>query len=51
MAESDVDRFVSEAEECVRLAEISVNAADKIAWLRLAENWVKLARAAKERDI
>jgi hypothetical protein len=48
---SNLERYLSEAEECVRQAAIAVSAADKIAWLLLAEDWVKLARAARERDI
>jgi hypothetical protein len=51
VAESDVDRFLSEAEECLRLAKIVISPLDKSAWLELAEDWMKLARAARERDI
>ena len=48
---SNLERYLSKAEECVRQAAIAVSAADKMAWLRLAEDWVKLAGTAKERDI
>jgi hypothetical protein len=51
MPENNVDRFLNEAEECVRQAEIAVAPLDKRAWLQLAEDWMKLARAAKERDV
>jgi hypothetical protein len=51
MPESDAERFLSEAEECIRQAKIAVNPLDKKAWLQLAEDWMKLARAAKERDV
>ena len=37
MVESNLDRFLSEAEECVRQSEIAINPIDKRAWLRLAE--------------
>ena len=50
MAESSVDRFLNEAEECLKQAQIAINPLDKKAWLQLAEDWMKLARAAKERD-
>jgi hypothetical protein len=49
MSESNFERFISEAEECVRQAEIAADVADKIAWLRLAEQWLHLALAVKER--
>jgi hypothetical protein len=49
--ERDVDRFLNEAEECLRQAAIAIDPADKKAWLQLAEDWMKLARAARERDV
>ena len=51
MGEGDADRFLNEAEECLRQADMAVNPLDKKAWLQLAEDWMKLARAAKERDL
>jgi hypothetical protein len=51
MPESDADRFLNEGEECLRQAEMAIDLLDKKAWLRLAEDWMKLARAAKEQDI
>jgi hypothetical protein len=51
VADGDLDRFLDEAEECIRQAQMAANPLDKIAWLRLAEDWMKLARAARERDI
>ena len=48
MAES---RFVNEVEECLRQAKMAIDPLDKQAWLELAEDWMKLARAAKERDV
>ena len=49
MPESDLDRFLNEAEECLRQSRAAVNEPDKWAWLELAEDWMKLARAVKER--
>lgn len=50
VAESNMDRFLSEAEECIRQADIAISTIDKKAWLELAEDWMKLARAVGERD-
>jgi hypothetical protein len=49
--ESNADRYLNEAEECLGQAHIAINLRDKRAWLQLAEEWMELARAAKERDI
>jgi hypothetical protein len=51
MPESNTDRFLNEAEECLRQVDMATDPLDKKAWLQLAEDWMKLARAAKERDI
>lgn len=51
MRQSDLKRFLNEAEECLRQAGMAVDPADKSAWVLLAEDWMKLARAAKEIDI
>lgn len=51
MPESNTDRFLNEAEECLRQAAMAKDALDKKAWLELAEDWMKLARAAKKRDL
>jgi hypothetical protein len=48
VARSDADRFLSEVEECLRLAELALSPFDRRAWLELAEDWLKLARAATE---
>jgi hypothetical protein len=45
MTENDVERFRNEAKECRQLAERATNPIDKQAWLRLAEDWIKLAEA------
>lgn len=50
MRELDADRFRREADECRQLAEKSVSALDKEAWLRLANEWLKLAEGATSRQ-
>ena len=47
MTENDVERFRNEARECRQLAERATNPIDKQAWLRLAEDWIKLAEAER----
>lgn len=49
MRERDADWFLYQAEECLREAERAWSPLDKEAWLQLAEDWMKLARAAKDR--
>jgi hypothetical protein len=49
MTENDVQRFRGEAKECRRLAERANSPIDKEAWLRLAEDWIKLAEEAEKR--
>lgn len=50
MRESDANWFLNQAQECLRAAERTRNPVDKEAWLRLAEDWMKLAQAAKDRE-
>jgi hypothetical protein len=49
--ESDLDRFLTEVEECLREAKTASSSLDKKAWLLLAEDWMNLARNATKRDI
>jgi hypothetical protein len=49
MHESEADWFLVQAQECLRQAERARSPLDKEAWLRLAEEWMKLAQAAKDR--
>lgn len=49
MRETDADRFLSLAEECLKQAEKATSPLDKDAWLKLAEEWLQLARAARKR--
>jgi hypothetical protein len=48
MAQTDAERFRLEAEECRRLAENARTEVDKEAWLRLADDWIKLAESAQQ---
>ena len=43
----EVPRYCREAEDCRRHAEQARNPIDRAAWLRLAEDWTKLARGAE----
>jgi hypothetical protein len=45
MSESEADRFRKRAEECRRLAEAAVSALDRETWLRVADEWLKLAQS------
>jgi hypothetical protein len=40
------DEFRKQAEECRQLAATALKAIDKAFWLRLAEDWLKLAQEA-----
>ena len=42
----DADHFRRQAEECRQLAARAPKAADKVFWLRLAEDWLELAQKA-----
>jgi hypothetical protein len=46
-SQTDAERFRKKAEECRDLAEKAMSPLDKEAWLRLAEDWLKLAREAE----
>jgi hypothetical protein len=50
MAESEADRCRKKAEECRRLAEKAVSALDKETWLRVADEWLKLAQLIDSRS-
>ena len=45
--ENDAHRYYCEAAECELNAEKATNRADREAWKRLADDWVKLARGAE----
>jgi erythromycin esterase-like protein len=45
----DAARFRQQANECREQASKAVNPLDKEAWLRVAEEWLKLASTVDER--
>jgi cob(I)alamin adenosyltransferase len=45
---SRMDEYLTNAEECERMAEISPNSSEKAAWLHMAQQWL---RWAKQRPI
>ena len=45
---SDADEFRKEAEEARKMSVRSLKQEDKVFWLRLAEDWIKLAQQADE---
>jgi hypothetical protein len=47
MSETAEQRYRREAEECRQNAEQAKNPVDQEAWLRLADDWMKLARSAE----
>ena len=47
MTKSDADKFRKEAEECREQAAKAISELDKETWLRLATEWIKLARSAE----
>jgi hypothetical protein len=47
VGDSDADRFRTNAEECLRLAEKAVRKADREAWAKLADDWIRLAHGAE----
>jgi hypothetical protein len=49
MSETDSARFRKQAEECREQAAKALSPLDKEAWLRVAEEWLKLALAADGR--
>jgi hypothetical protein len=44
--ESDAEEFRKQADDCRALAARAIKPIDKASWLRLAEDWLKLAQAA-----
>lgn len=50
MSGEDVERFRKHADGCHQRAQRAINPLDKEAWLLLADDWIKLAQAAEERQ-
>ena len=46
----EADRFRKQADECREQAAKAFSPLDKEAWLRVAEEWIKLAQSIEERD-
>jgi hypothetical protein len=44
-----IDQFRVRAEECRKLADMAPKANDKAFWLRLSEDWLRLAEVGAER--
>ncbi|WFU38710.1 hypothetical protein QA640_30415 [Bradyrhizobium sp. CB82] len=51
MTATDAAQFRKEAEECQRLADRAMSETERDAWLRLADDWTKLAEAAERGTI
>jgi hypothetical protein len=49
MPNDDAARFRKQAEECREQAAKALSPLDKEAWLRVAEDWLKLARSIEGR--
>jgi hypothetical protein len=49
MSEADAAKYRKQAEECRQQAAKAVSPVDKEAWLRVAEEWLKLATSAEGR--
>jgi hypothetical protein len=49
MSADDAARYRKQAEEARQCAESAINPFDKEAWLRIAEEWLKLALIADGR--
>jgi hypothetical protein len=47
---SDSDEYRKQAEEARQMATKAVLGEDQVFWLRMAEDWAKLAQAADERS-
>jgi hypothetical protein len=49
MPNHDAERFRKQAQDCVEQAERAISPIDKETWLRVAEEWLKLAVSAEGR--
>jgi hypothetical protein len=46
MPETSADRFRRKAEECRQFAESTANQLERVAWLKLTSEWMKMAKVA-----
>ena len=49
VSDQDIARYKNKAEECRQQAEKSLSSLDKESWLRLAEDWTKMAQEVERR--
>ena len=49
MSDHHVVLYEKKAEECLHRSESALNSVDKEAWLRLAEEWTKMAKEVGRR--
>ena len=49
MAKADIAKYRMHAEDCLEHAAKAVKPIDKVAWLALAEGWIKLAQARERK--
>jgi hypothetical protein len=49
MSEDEAARFRKQADECREQAAKAVSPLDKESWLRVAEEWIKLAMSVEKR--
>jgi hypothetical protein len=49
MTKVEAGRFLREAEDCLQQAVKSVDPLDQQSWLRMAKEWVELAKGAERR--
>jgi hypothetical protein len=48
MTETDAERFLEEAQECLRQAAMAVSRLDAESWLRMAKEWTRLAKEVEQ---
>ena len=49
MTEMDAERFLREAEDCLRQAQKASSRLDAELWLRRAKEWTRLAKEVEQR--
>ncbi|MET4632085.1 hypothetical protein ABIB83_009155, partial [Bradyrhizobium sp. I1.8.5] len=49
MGDLDFVRYLHQAQDCLDEAEKATREVDKVAWLKLGEEWIEMARKAQRR--
>jgi len=49
MSDTEADRFRKQAEDARQMAAKAISPLDAATWLRIAEEWLRLAQAADKR--